>query len=665
MTLDFSEIEAKYAIKVPETFDNIVVVDNVPIVDSSKEEKLLNVIKKIFKSVGGIKENGIFMPKDAETTKSKGFMFIQFNTPEEAKQAIELGNGYKLDKSHILAVNAFDDIEAFDSMPDEYQEPVIEEFQTKEHLKSWLSDDRARDQFAIVKGEQTGIYWNNKAEFPDKVHEREKWSDRHIAWSPLGSYLVTLHGRGIALWGGPSWSLISRFVHPNVTLIDFSPNEKYLVTWSNESFKSVEGPMHNICVWDVLSGAMLRSFPMPQLGKDAKMDWPLLKWSHDDSYVARMTAGEQGVLYVYETPSMGLVNKKSIKVENLVDFSWSPTDTLISYWTPEIGNIPARVTLINIPTRNIVRTKNFFGVIECKLYWQPAGDYLLVKVDRNKTKTTTITSFEVFRMREKDIPVDVVEMKISEELTSLFWEPKGNKFAIIATENANTFIYFYEVQPSNAGSSAAAAVKILKHFEAKANTVKWSPKGRLCVIAGIRGLSGDLQFWDVEDMTLMATGEHYNCTDIEWDPTGRYVVSSVSSWHVQNDNGLTVWTLTGVELSKQNITGLKQFLWRPRPKTLLTAAEQKKIKKNLKEYSKEFDEEDAIQSNKASSEVQEKRRAQLASYRAFIAKFDELKEAEAERRVAVYGFDPYAPPVDEDRYVEVLIEETEEIVAAE
>lgn len=80
-------------------------------------------------------------------------------------------------------------------------------------------------------------------------------------------------------------------------------------------------------MWDCLSGELLRSFPSDaatspdvkagvKTSSDplGKSDWPLLKWSHDDAYVARMTTGEQGVLYVYETPSMGLINKKSIKV---------------------------------------------------------------------------------------------------------------------------------------------------------------------------------------------------------------------------------------------------------------------------------------------------------------------------------------------------------------
>jgi translation initiation factor 3 subunit B len=63
-----------------------------------------------------------------------------------------------------------------------------------------------------------------------------------VQWSPKGSYLTTLHRQGIALWGGDNWSKIIRFVHPDVKLIDFSPNEEYLVTWSNEPLVAGAGP---------------------------------------------------------------------------------------------------------------------------------------------------------------------------------------------------------------------------------------------------------------------------------------------------------------------------------------------------------------------------------------------------------------------------------------
>jgi translation initiation factor 3 subunit B len=49
---------------------------------------------------------------------------------------------------------------------------------------------------------------------------------------------------------------------------------------------------------------------------------------------------------VYETDTFILVDKKSYKVDNVVDFSWSPTDPIFALFVPELGggNQPARVS---------------------------------------------------------------------------------------------------------------------------------------------------------------------------------------------------------------------------------------------------------------------------------------------------------------------------------
>lgn len=213
------------------------------------------------------------------------------------------------------------------------------------------------------------------------------WTETYVQWSPLGTYLATFHRQGIALWGGPSWNKIIRFVHPGVKLIDFSPNERFLVTWSNEPITlgtngglgtpfGHEDEGNQIIIWDVLTGNLLRSFPSSTStdGTPNKITWPMFKWSPSDKYFARVTPGQQ--ISVYETPSMVLVDKKSIKIEGVEDFEWAPAsdkekhnsgdkknkEKLLSYWTPEIDNQPARVTLLNIPSKEIIRTRNLVNV---------------------------------------------------------------------------------------------------------------------------------------------------------------------------------------------------------------------------------------------------------------------------------------------------------------
>ena len=75
-----------------------------------------------------------------------------------------------------------------------------------------------------------------------------------------------------------------------------------------------------------------------------------------------------------------------MKIKGLTDFAWSPTDDIISYWTPEHKDVPARVTVIELPSRKSLCIKNLFTVADCKMHWQKCGDYLCVKVDRYKSK---------------------------------------------------------------------------------------------------------------------------------------------------------------------------------------------------------------------------------------------------------------------------------------
>lgn len=43
-------------------------------------------------------------------------------------------------------------------------------------------------------------------------------------------------------------------------------------------------------------------------------------------------------------------------------------------------------------------------------------------------------------------------------------------------------------------------------------------------------MNGVLEFYDTSDVVCMNQAEHFMATDVEWDPTGRYVATSVSWW---------------------------------------------------------------------------------------------------------------------------------------
>lgn len=70
------------------------------------------------------------------------------------------------------------------------------------------------------------------------------------------------------------------------------------------------------------------------------------------------------------------------------------------------------------------------------MHWQSGGKYLSVKVDRHtKNKKKTFVNFELFRVTEKDIPIENLELQ--DPVHAFSWEPRGDRFAVIHGENAS------------------------------------------------------------------------------------------------------------------------------------------------------------------------------------------------------------------------------------
>lgn len=61
-------------------------------------------------------------------------------------------------------------------------------------------------------------------------------------------------------------------------------------------------------------------------------------------------------------------------------FDWSPKGNMIAYWAPEKHQQPARVVLVEVPSKNEIRRKPLYHVEHCELFWQSEGEYLGIKV---------------------------------------------------------------------------------------------------------------------------------------------------------------------------------------------------------------------------------------------------------------------------------------------
>ncbi|PLW18449.1 hypothetical protein PCANC_15777 [Puccinia coronata f. sp. avenae] len=736
LEIDYTDIEERFRPKFQDTFDNLIVVEGAPIVDEAKRGRLVKAIVSTFaKKDLKINEANIEMPLD-QNNQSKGYLFIELNTPQDADRAVRNLHDYPFDKKHRFTVIKFTEVERFAHVAENFVPPVLEEYKPRSHLKNWLADPQGRDQMVIYQGDDVKIAWHARNGTPEVAHKRNKWTDAYCTWSPDGTMLATIHNQGVALWGGANFDRIHRLYHPKVKLIDFSPMENYLVTWSDQPIELPNDPNaprifseddegNSIAVWEVVTGKLLRTFPVPnpspeeEGGARIKFQWPMFKWSGDDRYLARVTPGQ--AISVYETPGMGLLEKKSIKIEGVVDFEWCPLSeterdaileaqnllpsasfdgpssdskpkknvgersNMLAFWTPEVANQPARVSLMNIPSRDTLRSKNLFNVHDAKIHWQSNGDYVCVKVDRHtKTKKTTYCNLELFRVRDKSYPVDVIEIK--DTVTAFAWEPKGNRFVLITSNDPNlsqgptpgttikTSIHFFGMDVKKGD------FRLFTTYDGKTcNSVHWSPKGRHVVTATLGSSSKfDLEFWDTDldesekdlgsGISLLSSVEHYGMTELEWDPSGRYLASIGSMWLNSLETGYVIWDFKGEQLHKGTLERFKQLVWRPRPRSLLSRETQRKIRKNLREYSKQFEEEDQLEASNVSAELVAHRRRLLDEWDSWRrrAKLDRAADAAALGKATLPAtFNAPEDPAESqqiEEWIEEVIEETETLV---
>ena len=142
------------------------------------------------------------------------------------------------------------------------------------------------------------------------------------------------------------------------------------------------------------------------------------------------------------------------------------------------------------------------------------------------------------------------------------------------------------------------------------------------------------------------------------------------------ENGYHIYDFKGEALREEPVEKFKQFQWRPRPATLLTKEEQKQVRKNLREYSRVFEQEDADRGASADLAVVEARRRMLEEWYSWRAEVEE--EVEEERSALGYPQDPHAAlleaktrameinGVEKDQVIEEIVEdvleESEEVV---
>lgn len=135
--------------------------------------------------------------------------------------------------------------------------------------------------------------------------------------------------------------------------------------------------------------------------------------------------------------------------------------------------------------------------------------------------------------------------------------------------------------------------------------------------------------------------------------------STLTSFPFPSPPQTQVWLFNGKLLHSAPRDRFYQFLWRPRPPSLLPKEELAAVKANLKKYAKAYDEEDAALLHEADAEIVAARRAAIDAWKAWQASRAEWAARVAEGRKALLG-----ARADEGEYTTAQVE-VEETISVE
>ena len=124
------------------------------------------------------------------------------------------------------------------------------------------------------------------------------------------------------------------------------------------------------------------------------------------------------------------------------------------------------------------------------------------------------------------------------------------------------------------------------------------------------------------------------------------------------ENGYQIRDFKGVILYESHAEKFRLFSWRPRPPTLVPKEQQRKIRRNLRDYSREFEAEDEAEAAGASHELLTLRRRLLEEWYTWRKGVEETLLSEKMDRK------DEASDADEiiEEWVEEVVEEKEEVV---
>ncbi|CCW65699.1 unnamed protein product, partial [Phytomonas sp. EM1] len=622
-----------------ENFSRHIILNGLPNnITPEKRDKFKSAFLKRISEVLGHSRFKLHIVMDPEEGVAKG-AFLSFGTETDAEAALAKLNMYHFTKSSIFTTYRWSALENAKMEEEEYvPPPVMEEEGTEEDfLHNMAMDEQARPQF-IVKG---GLamdcewYWFDWERKEPVLYRRPnirkedplgKWTemdrrDKSLraglvssvlpvvrplpVWSTYGTMMISQQTKGLRIWGGRSMHLLFEIME-DVEAFMISSSERYIVTKTDRE----------VSVWNLRTAKKIRALGNLDLHLDDL--WPIVRFSADDSLVAVCKVGYNphespeptaGRLSLYIARNMHLIQgsasqerlQYTFSIPGLYKAEWNPAmKTQIAYvvalgqklgWKLVIANMHVDQGT-NVATEEQLIQRHFLQATSLDMLWSPAGVHLSIKATLKNA-----TEYFLFHIGPRSVAAMQLRIKPSYTAGRFAWQQSGDYFATILNKSQTKDGTGSAQLTSDLGLLQIHTIKnnklkLLQELTTSMTHLFWSPKGSSLVAANFD--KSILHFLSVTDDG--AVKEHnklsaVSATDCQWDPTGRFFATWVSS--LRNTTmapQYRIFNCNGAELFRKESKPFSHFAWRPLPPSLLSEAEVKNIKGSVKKLLEEYEE---------------------------------------------------------------------------
>ncbi|KAF1743092.1 hypothetical protein MXB_1506 [Myxobolus squamalis] len=396
----------------------------------------------------------------------------------------------------------------------------------------------------------------------------ERFSPFKVQWSQNGSFLVGFNERGIMLITASTPQKTSRkFYHSGVLHCDFSPCERYMLTYSCTSTENSQKMF--LSIWDVdFNSAPIKTF------SGVIKPFTVFKWSFDGSYLSYVSDDS---LLIYDLNTKSLVAGTPMRIQSIQSVFWSPVSNELVYWEKGVTESPSQIVLLSVPSFEKKVLRQIFNMEKCSIVWNYLGTSLSLAQTRY-VKKTIHHSLEIVYIKLKDSSVETIELK--NPVSDFVWEPYGSLCALVSTRT---------VMILRSDNQTTTTIKTIENCNFQ--EALWCPLGQILILASNRG---DIMFevwsFDGKNISLLGRGQHADANYIAWSSTGKFFVTS-SHGPNASGNKFIIWSCAGYILVSHSIQSLSYCLWRPRSKNFSTSTDIQNIWTDIEKYTRQYSEE--------------------------------------------------------------------------